>query len=68
MDKLKQYFLNILISVDQLVNTIFGGHPDETISSRMGKRVDDCKFCYFICRILHVIDPDHCKKSIEHVE
>ncbi len=32
-----KWILNILISVDQLVNTVFGGDPDETISSRLGK-------------------------------
>lgn len=32
-----QWVLNVLISIDQLVNTIFGGDPDETISSRLGR-------------------------------
>jgi len=32
-----KYVLNILISVDQFGNTVFGGDPDETISSRIGK-------------------------------
>ena len=32
-----KYFLNILISLDQLGNTFLGGDPDETISSRLGK-------------------------------
>lgn len=31
------YLLNILIAVDQLINTLAGGDPDETISSRLGK-------------------------------
>ena len=35
--KIGRYFWNILISIDQLVNTLFGGDPDETISSRLGK-------------------------------
>ena len=34
---MKRYFLNLLISIDQLGNTILGGWPDETISSRLGK-------------------------------
>ena len=33
----KKYIINILISIDQLGNTIAGGDPDETISSRLGK-------------------------------
>ena len=32
-----KYFLNVLISIDQLGNTFLGGDPDETISSRLGK-------------------------------
>lgn len=32
-----KWMLNVLISVDQLGNVIFGGDPDETISSRLGK-------------------------------
>jgi hypothetical protein len=37
----KRYFLNILIAIDQFINTIVGGDPDETISSRVGKRRDN---------------------------
>ena len=35
--KIGKYLLNILISIDQLGNTITGGDPDEIISSRLGK-------------------------------
>jgi hypothetical protein len=34
---MKRYFVNVLISIDQLGNTLFGGDPDEVISSRLGK-------------------------------
>lgn len=34
---LKKYIKNVLVSIDQLVNTILGGDCDETISSRVGK-------------------------------
>lgn len=34
---LKQYGWNILIAIDQTVNAILAGDPDETISSRIGK-------------------------------
>lgn len=33
----KKYLINILISIDQLGNTLVGGDPDETISSCLGK-------------------------------
>lgn len=31
---MKQYVINLLITLDQLVNTILRGNPDETLSSR----------------------------------
>lgn len=37
MQGLLKYLLNVAISADQFVNTIFGGDRDETISSRAGK-------------------------------
>jgi hypothetical protein len=36
---MKRYIWNLLISIDQLFNVLLGGDPDETMSSRMGKRV-----------------------------
>ena len=67
---MKRYFWNLLISIDQLCNTILGGYPDETMSSRMGKRVakSDSWFCHFICKILNKIDKNHCLDAIEKDE
>jgi len=67
---IKKYFWNILVSLDQFVNTLLGGDPDETISSRMGKAIKEgrCRGCYIICRILHLFDSSHCMKSIEEDE
>ena len=30
---MKQYLLNVLIAIDQLVNALIGGYPDETLSA-----------------------------------
>ena len=60
----KRYFWFLFIAIDQLINTILGGYPDETLSSRMGKR-PHCPVCRFVCRLLDIIDKDHCQKSIE---
>jgi len=60
-----RYLVRLLISVDQLANVIVGGVPDETLSSRCGKRVDTCRLCYWLCRGLDRIDPGHCKDAIE---
>ena len=34
---MNKWIVNILIGIDQLGNALFGGDPDETISSRLGK-------------------------------
>jgi hypothetical protein len=36
---MKLYFWRILISLDQLMNVLLGGNEDETMSSRMGKKL-----------------------------
>jgi hypothetical protein len=64
----RSYFKNVLIGLDQLANALLAGDPDETISSRLGKKQSNCKVCFFICRVLHVLDPNHCKNSIEKDE
>ena len=69
-----RYFWNILIGLDQLMNTILAGDPDETMSSRFGKWLSlphtswKWKVAYPICRMLHWIDKGHCDESIEHDE
>lgn len=71
MEKLKKYFWNVLIGVDQLCNAILGGDPDETMSSRLGKimiKHPDNKLAQAVCWFLSKIDPNHCKKSIEEDE
>lgn len=69
----KKYFVNLLIGLDQLGNTIIGGDPDETISSRAGKVIttrarEEHGLWGWLCRALHLLDPGHCKDSIEHDE
>lgn len=67
---MKQYAWNLLISLDQLCNTILGGYPDETMSSRMGKHLakHDCPFCNLLCKCLNLFQKDHCVKAIERDE
>jgi len=54
----------LAVSLDQLANTTFNGHEDETISSRAGRLKDDEKWACLLCKFLDHLDPDHCKKSI----
>lgn len=65
--KLRQYVWNWLILIDQGFNVLLGGDPDETISSRIGKRTkEDCIVCHWLCMFLHLLDKDHCKKVLEN--
>lgn len=55
----------IALSFDQLANAAFGGNPDETISSRAGrKKKDGEKWACLLCRLLDVFEKDHCERSI----
>jgi hypothetical protein len=66
---MKKYFWNLLVAIDQLVNTILLGDPDETVSSRMGKaKRNGNKFAIMVCKFLSKFDNKHCIKSIEEDE
>lgn len=70
-DAVRKYFLHILIGVNQLVSTLFGGWPDETISAyvyRLEQRGN-----WFAGGIRRLIDYaalalfdqyDHCAKAV----
>jgi len=63
------YFRRLFVALDQLLNVIFGGDEDETISSRIAKdNRRGRKFACFLCKILDWIDPHHCEKAIERDE
>ena len=63
---MKEYFWRVLVSLDQFVNTIFGGFEDESISSRAAKAErNGKKWGCVLCKILDKIDKDHCNKNIE---
>ena len=62
-----RYFLNILIGLDQWVNTWFAGYPDETISSRAGKMAMRGKD--WLAKLIDsLFGRGHCKDSIEYDE
>lgn len=73
---IKKWAWNILISLDQLLNTMFGGDPDETISSRLGKlkvRYSGVIPWYrplakTLDYLLDAVDENHCIDAIEHDE
>lgn len=56
----------LAVAHDQLANAAFGGHEDETLSSRAGKAAREGKrWACVLCRLLDRLDPNHCEKSIE---
>jgi hypothetical protein len=63
----KKYLFNLLISVDQLVNAVFGGDPDETISSRLGRNYPNTWFAKFV-DVLFFWQTNHTKEAIESDE
>lgn len=71
---IKKYFLNILILIDQAVNVIFfGGSPDETISSRVGRNTElegwRGKLCRFAEKVIDgILGKGHCKSKIEDAD
>lgn len=66
---MRKYFWNILISIDQLLNTLLGGYPDETISSRAGKaQRKGKKWGRLLCSFLNIFENKHCQLSIEEDE
>ena len=69
--KVGKYIFNILVAIDQLANTILAGDPDETISSRVGKRVEAGTATLperYLATILDWLDPNHVIDAIERDE
>jgi len=57
---IKKYFWNILVSLDQLANTLLGGDPDMTVSGRVGTWYKNT----FLNRTLDdVFGKNHCEEQ-----
>jgi hypothetical protein len=63
--KRKTYLGNILTSLSQSVNTIFGGHPDESLSARAYKNqhVYGWNIIKIIADRIFFFEKNHCKNS-----
>jgi len=62
----RRYLWNLLVSLDQLVNTLTGGDPDETLSSRAAKaKARGAWWGNTLCKVLDVPDPGHCEAAKE---
>lgn len=59
------YLRRITLSINQTLNTILFGQPDETISSRIGRTRATSRFSRGACWVLDRIDPCHCFVAAE---
>ena len=63
---MRRWLWNMLVSLDQLGNTLIGGWPDETVSSRAARSYRaGRRFGRFMCWWLNKLEPNHCEKAIE---
>lgn len=62
-----RYLRNLFIAADQMVNTILGGDPDETLSSRAAKHAHNQGWS-LLARLLEWIAPGHLAKTREDDE
>ncbi|CAJ6184005.1 Uncharacterised protein [Burkholderia pseudomallei] len=65
MSKIGRYLLNFAVLLDEAVNTIFGGSPNETISERAAKaRNAGRRWGCVLCRALDRISRGHCDNAL----
>ena len=65
---IKKYIYNLLISLDQLGNTLLGGDPDETISSRLGKNYQGSWMEKAVDWMFRKKTDNHCENAVEEDE
>lgn len=65
MNRLGRYLLNYAVLLDESVNTVFGGSPNETISERAAKaNATGRKWGCVLCGVLNWINPGHCDRAL----
>jgi hypothetical protein len=70
---MRQYALNMLMAVDQFLSTVLGGHPDDTISQRLGRAkvsgggwvVTSCAGIVDALAFILARESNHCVRSLE---
>ena len=59
--------MRFLLSLDQMLNVLlWNGSQDETVSSHIGRRIENNKATWFdkkLCCLLSKLEYNHCKKS-----
>ena len=65
MKYVKQFIINLLIILDEFLNTLTLGSPEETISSRSAKaRNAGKKWGCIMCKFLNLFQKNHCDKAL----
>ena len=67
---MKQYLLNVAIAVDQTLNALRGGSPDETLSAAAWRTEQKGRWLGRVFRplidlVFALFERDHCRKSFE---
>lgn len=69
MNLFQRYVWNIIVWLDQGINTFFFGDPDETVSSRAAKAAARGKtWGCCLCKFLDLFDKGHCANTVEQDE
>ena len=67
VEKRSRWF-RFLLALDQMLNVIFwNGSQDETVSSHIGRRIEEGKATWFdkkLCCLLKKLEHNHCNKSL----
>jgi len=66
-EQFKRWLWNLFVSLDQLLNTILFGDPDETLSSRCAKHRDRWPWSW-LAWLLETIRPGHLQRALERDE
>ena len=60
--------MRFLLVLDQMINVVFwNGSQDETVSSHVGRRIEEGKATWFdkrLCCFLSKLEHNHCNKSL----
>lgn len=67
---MKQYLLNVAIALDQVLNALRGGSPDETLSAAAWRTEQKGRWLGRIFRplidlVFHPLEKDHCRTAFE---
>lgn len=65
VSKFRIYIGNVKEALSQLGNALIGGDPDETMSSRAGKRERDNRHTLWSRLVVWITSKSHVQKSIE---